>query len=77
MPHGAAQVSETAPSETASRYFLGGVGMRAGFGTGWKWVQQNSFLLYDDRRVVHPSEAHSRPLPYVLRGRPPDNFDRD
>lgn len=59
------------------RYFLGGVGMRAGFGTGWKWVQQNSFLLYDDRRVVHPSEAHSRPLPYVLRGRPPDNFDRD
>jgi hypothetical protein len=30
-------------------------GMRAGLGTGWKWVQQYSFLLYDDRRVVHPS----------------------
>jgi len=48
-----------------------------GFGTGWKWVQQNSFLLYEDRRVVHPSAAHSRPRPYVLRGRPPDSLDRD
>jgi len=58
-------------------YCLGGVGIRAGFGTGWKCVQQNSFLLYEDRRVVHPSAVHSRPRPYVLRGRPPDSLDRD
>ena len=49
--------------------------MRAGLGTGWKWVQQNSFLLYDDSRVVQPSAAQVRPPSYVLRGRPPVNFE--
>jgi hypothetical protein len=49
--------------------------MRAGLGTGWKCVQQNSFLLYDDSRVVQPSAAQVRPPSYVLRGRPPVSFE--
>lgn len=49
--------------------------MRAGRGTGWKWVQQSSFLLYDEIRVVQPWWMHTRCPPYVLRGRPPVNFE--
>ena len=43
--------------------FFGGVGIRAGFGTGWKWFQQKSFLLYEDSWVVHPPAEHSRSRP--------------
>ena len=52
-----------------------GCGIRAGRGTGWKWVQQSSFLLYDEIRVVHPWWLHTRSPPYVFRGRPPVNFE--
>jgi len=37
--------------------------MRAGRGTGWKWVQQYSFLLYEDNRVAQPFSAQVRSAP--------------
>lgn len=49
--------------------------MRAGRGTGWKWVQQYSFLLYDDSFVVQSEAPHTLLSPYVRRGRPPANFE--
>lgn len=38
-------------------------GMRAGFGIGWKWVQQCEFLLYAESWVVQPLVEQMRPAP--------------